>query len=136
MSPRDGSDELASGRDDRLRVVRLVRVRRAPARRRAWADAPHRAHLRRHGRRRVRARLDHVRGLSLSRPAMALDHLLTAREGPVLLITINRPGVLNALNHALIDDLHAEVRRAGDDREVRAIVVTGAGDRAFAAGAD
>jgi enoyl-CoA hydratase len=62
-------------------------------------------------------------------------HLLTSREGPVALVTINRPRVRNALNQALLADLVATLETLDIDSDVRAIVLTG-DERAFAAGAD
>lgn len=51
-------------------------------------------------------------------------------------LTINRPERRNALSWTLIEELRARVREARDDPQVRALVLTGAGDRAFCAGAD
>ena len=51
-------------------------------------------------------------------------------------ITINRPKVLNALNKATIADLRRAFEDARDDEAVRGVILTGAGDKAFAAGAD
>lgn len=61
--------------------------------------------------------------------------LLDARDG-VALLTLNRPQALNALDYALIDRLMALLDRIEADDGVRAVVLTGAGDRAFSAGAD
>lgn len=58
------------------------------------------------------------------------------RDGPVAVITINKPDKLNALNSEILRGLLSTVRDVSADPEVRAIVLTGAGDRAFAAGAD
>lgn len=63
-------------------------------------------------------------------------HLLSERRGPVLWLTLNRPSVHNAMNSALVCALGAAVLQAGEDRAVRVVVLTGAGDRAFSAGAD
>lgn len=57
------------------------------------------------------------------------------RRGAVALLTLNRPGVLNALNRALLEALLEALGKLAADARVRALVVTGAG-RAFAAGAD
>jgi enoyl-CoA hydratase len=62
--------------------------------------------------------------------------VLRERHGPVELLTLNRPAKRNALNEALRHALIAAVDDAAGDASVRAIVLTGAGDRAFAAGAD
>ena len=51
-------------------------------------------------------------------------------------VTLNRPEVRNALNEALLRELEASLRRLEDDPAARAIVLRGAGDRAFCAGAD
>ena len=64
------------------------------------------------------------------------ENLLLAREAAVAVVTINRPHVLNALNATTLDELrHAIVDLAADD-SVRAVIITGAGEKAFAAGAD
>jgi enoyl-CoA hydratase len=55
--------------------------------------------------------------------------------GPAARITLNRPGKLNALSHALVDELRAAIRRADADHEVKVVVLRGAG-RAFSAGFD
>jgi len=62
------------------------------------------------------------------------DVVLTAREGAVLTITLNRPDVYNAINRAMHDGLAAALKRAADPA-VRAVVLTGAG-RGFCAGQD
>ncbi|MCC6848037.1 MAG: enoyl-CoA hydratase/isomerase family protein [Deltaproteobacteria bacterium] len=58
------------------------------------------------------------------------------REGPVAILTIDRPEVLNALDSATSDALVDAWRRFADDDELRVAVLTGTGDRAFCAGAD
>jgi enoyl-CoA hydratase len=67
---------------------------------------------------------------------MTFEHLLIERDGRVLNITINRPGVLNALSIASLRELDRAMSDAAADASLGAIVLTGAGDRAFAAGAD
>ncbi len=67
---------------------------------------------------------------------MSYENLLVERRGVVGLITINRPKVLNALDITTLRELHAAVNELGADRDVRGIVLTGAGDKAFVAGAD
>lgn len=64
------------------------------------------------------------------------DLVLAQTHGTVALLTLNRPNKLNALSYALIDRLMEILDRIEDDPAVRAIVLTGAGDRAFSAGAD
>ena len=67
---------------------------------------------------------------------MPFENLLVDRDGPVALVTINRPRVLNALNSQTLDELRRVVLDLKQDEGVRAIVVTGAGEKAFVAGAD
>jgi enoyl-CoA hydratase len=67
---------------------------------------------------------------------MPFDNLLLDRDGPVATITINRPKVLNALNAPTLDELRRAVLDLKGDAGVRAIVLTGAGDKSFVAGAD
>jgi len=62
--------------------------------------------------------------------------LLTADHGAVRVITINRPDKLNALNAATLDALHAAFDAAERDDAVRVVILTGAGPKAFVAGAD
>ncbi|PJG55967.1 enoyl-CoA hydratase [Bradyrhizobium forestalis] len=64
------------------------------------------------------------------------DLVLSETRGAVALLTFNRPNKLNALSYALIDRLMDILDRIEDDANVRAVVLTGAGDRAFSAGAD
>jgi enoyl-CoA hydratase/carnithine racemase len=64
------------------------------------------------------------------------DELLYDVESGVATLTLNRPDQRNALNGELLAALVESVKRARDDEEVRAVVLTGAGDRVFCAGAD
>jgi enoyl-CoA hydratase len=64
------------------------------------------------------------------------DPILFEMKGAVALVTLNRPEVLNALDYALIDRMMDVLDQVDDDRSARAVVLTGAGDRAFSAGAD
>ena len=57
-------------------------------------------------------------------------------RGPVAILTLNRPRQLNALNHAVIDALTGHLDTIERDDATRAVIVTGAGKRAFSAGAD
>jgi enoyl-CoA hydratase len=63
------------------------------------------------------------------------QNILTSVEGNVGIVTLNRPKVLNALNHELMDELVNALEAFEKDDNVRAIVLTGS-ERAFAAGAD
>lgn len=58
------------------------------------------------------------------------------RDGGVAVVTLNRPEAMNALSRALRAELAAAMRAVNDDPEVRAVVLTGAGTRAFTAGLD
>jgi enoyl-CoA hydratase len=62
--------------------------------------------------------------------------VLTARDGPVATVTLNRPEAMNALSRALRAELAAAMRGLAADESIRAIVLTGAGERAFTAGLD
>lgn len=64
------------------------------------------------------------------------ENLLIERDAAVAVVTINRPQVLNALDSATLDELRHAVIDAGDDAGVRAVILTGAGTKAFLAGAD
>ncbi|HEX9576953.1 MAG TPA: enoyl-CoA hydratase-related protein [Myxococcales bacterium] len=64
---------------------------------------------------------------------MAYENILVDRDGPVAVISVNRPKSLNALNSQTLRELTQAVRDSADQR---AIVLTGAGDKAFVAGAD
>jgi len=67
---------------------------------------------------------------------MPSDNLLLDRDGPVGIVTVNRPQVRNALDTATIDELRRAALALKHDDRVRAVVMTGAGDTAFVAGAD
>jgi enoyl-CoA hydratase len=67
---------------------------------------------------------------------MAYDHLILERDAGVAIVTLNRPAVLNALNLALLRDLDHAMAELRDDDSVRAVILTGAGEKAFVAGAD
>ncbi|MFN6117459.1 MAG: enoyl-CoA hydratase-related protein, partial [Flavobacteriales bacterium] len=67
---------------------------------------------------------------------MSYQNLLIADEGGIRTITINRPDQLNALNRATIDELDRALTEAEGDRNVRVLIITGSGAKAFVAGAD
>lgn len=66
----------------------------------------------------------------------AYQHLTVERDGPVLVVAINRPEVMNAMNQATRDELVVAFTEAQADDSVRAVVLTGTGTRAFSAGQD
>lgn len=67
---------------------------------------------------------------------MSFENVLLERDGQVAVLTINRPKVLNALNEATLRDLDAALDQIEQDREIRVVIITGAGEKAFVAGAD
>ena len=67
---------------------------------------------------------------------MAYETLLYDAKDGVAVITLNRPQVLNALNRKLIGELENALVTARDDGSVKVLILTGSGDKAFAAGAD
>src|SRR5258706_1442064 len=68
--------------------------------------------------------------------ALALQNVLYEKKGAIAYVTVNRPKVLNALNQRTWDDLRAAFEEARHDAEVRGVILTGAGDKSFIAGAD
>ena len=64
------------------------------------------------------------------------ENILVEIDGPVGVITLNRPSVLNALNRALLTDVSNALADLERNADVRAIIITGSGEKAFAAGAD
>lgn len=62
--------------------------------------------------------------------------LLATDDKGICTLTINRPKKLNALNHKLLDELDTAVDAISEDLKIKAVVITGAGEKAFVAGAD
>ena len=67
---------------------------------------------------------------------MNFENLLLERDGPVAILTINRPQVLNALNRETTEELRRAVLDLKEDATVRAVILTGGGEKSFVAGAD
>ena len=67
---------------------------------------------------------------------MGYANLLVERDGAVLIVTINRPEKLNALNTQTVTELGQAMEAARTDAEVRVIILTGSGEKSFVAGAD
>jgi enoyl-CoA hydratase/carnithine racemase len=67
---------------------------------------------------------------------MAFDNVLLERDGAVAIVTVNRPNVLNALNAQTLDELRRVMLDLKHDDSAHAVVLTGAGDKSFVAGAD
>ena len=67
---------------------------------------------------------------------MAYENLIFEKKEHIGTLTFNRPKVLNALNRQTMDELDAALTEAGNDKDVRVLILTGAGEKAFIAGAD
>jgi enoyl-CoA hydratase len=68
--------------------------------------------------------------------ALTLANVVYQKKQAFAYVTVNRPKVLNALNKATWADLRTAFEDARDDAAVRGVILTGAGDKAFIAGAD
>jgi len=67
---------------------------------------------------------------------MSYENILYEKKDAIGYLTFNRPKVLNALNRKTIEELHQALLDARDDSTVRVLILTGAGEKAFVAGAD
>lgn len=67
---------------------------------------------------------------------MELKNVILEKEGNIAIVTINRPKALNALNSETLKDIDTVVEALEKDSDVYAVILTGAGDKAFVAGAD
>jgi enoyl-CoA hydratase len=67
---------------------------------------------------------------------MSYNNIITTLENGIFTITINRPDKLNALNTATIDELKTAFKEVGDNDDVKGVILTGSGPKAFVAGAD
>jgi enoyl-CoA hydratase len=67
---------------------------------------------------------------------MTLENLLIERDGAVATVTVNRPKVLNALNTQTLDELRRAILDLKADEAIRVVILTGAGEKSFIAGAD
>lgn len=67
---------------------------------------------------------------------MNFENILLEKKGPIAYVTVNRPKVLNALNMATMEELRAAFHDLKNDGSVRVAILTGAGEKAFIAGAD
>lgn len=72
----------------------------------------------------------------MTTPVSAFEHILVEVDGSAAVVTLNRPGVLNALNAQLLSELSAALAQLEGNQAVRCIIITGSGAKAFAAGAD
>jgi len=64
------------------------------------------------------------------------ENLILEKQGELAILTINRPKMRNALNDATIEEIAAAVAEVESDAKLRALIVTGSGEKAFVAGAD
>ena len=67
---------------------------------------------------------------------MTYQTLLTTLENGIFIITINRPDKLNAINSQVMTEINNAVQEVYDNLDIRSAVITGAGPKAFVAGAD
>ena len=67
---------------------------------------------------------------------MTFENLLVERDGGVAVLTVNRPKLLNALNAPTLDELRRAILDLKHDDAVRVVIITGAGEKGFVAGAD
>jgi len=67
---------------------------------------------------------------------MNYENILIVTENNIATVTINRPTKLNALNKETIQELHDALKALEKDQEVRVVIITGSGEKAFVAGAD
>jgi enoyl-CoA hydratase len=67
---------------------------------------------------------------------MAYELITYEVKGRIGYITLNRPKVLNALNGALMEEIHRAIGEAACNPDVGGVIVTGSGEKAFCAGAD
>src|SRR5438105_12786190 len=67
---------------------------------------------------------------------MTFSNILAEKKNSIAYVTVNRPKVLNALNMATMEELRAAFHDLKNDKSVRVIIFTGAGEKAFIAGAD
>ncbi|HZQ90895.1 MAG TPA: enoyl-CoA hydratase-related protein [Terriglobales bacterium] len=67
---------------------------------------------------------------------MTFENIIFEKKGPIATVTVNRPKVLNALNAATMEDLRQAFSDIQEDAAIRVGLLTGAGEKAFIAGAD
>ncbi|WP_035241898.1 enoyl-CoA hydratase-related protein [Desulfobacter vibrioformis] len=67
---------------------------------------------------------------------MSFENIILEMDSTIAMITFNRPKALNALNNALLDELDVALDQVLANKEIRVLILTGSGDKAFVAGAD
>jgi len=70
------------------------------------------------------------------RNRMNFENILLEKKNSIAYVTVNRPKVLNALNMATMEELRAAFHDIKNDKDIRVVILTGAGEKAFIAGAD
>jgi len=74
--------------------------------------------------------------MSTAVAGLTLENVLYEKRGAIAYVTLNRPKVLNALKQAVFAELKSAFEDARNDASIRGVILTGSGDKAFAAGAD
>jgi enoyl-CoA hydratase len=74
--------------------------------------------------------------MSTAVAGLTLENVLYEKRGAIAYVTLNRPKVLNALKQAVFAELKSAFEDARNDVSIRGVILTGSGDKAFAAGAD
>jgi enoyl-CoA hydratase len=67
---------------------------------------------------------------------MDYENILVEKSAPVAVVTVNRPKVLNALNKKTVEEIECAFYELKNDASIKAVILTGAGEKAFIAGAD
>jgi enoyl-CoA hydratase len=67
---------------------------------------------------------------------MELENLLVTKDEGIAIVTVNRPQFLNALNRATVEELSQSIAQVEKDDDVKALIITGSGDKSFVAGGD
>ncbi|WP_228452213.1 enoyl-CoA hydratase-related protein [Chryseobacterium sp. c4a] len=73
---------------------------------------------------------------NLKKQTMTFTNLLYKKEGHIGILTINRPQFLNSLNKQVLNELKSFAEQVKRDQEIRVLIITGAGEKAFVSGAD
>lgn len=67
---------------------------------------------------------------------MNYKNLIVDKEGALAILTVNRPQALNALNSETLEELEKAITAIAEDKSIKVLIITGAGEKAFVAGAD
>ena len=80
--------------------------------------------------------LTSVKAKPANQNIMNFENILLEKKNAIAYVTVNRPKVLNALNMATMEELRAAFHDIKNDKNIRVVIFTGAGEKAFIAGAD